>query len=73
MPLVEKHIIDINNWLDQELDQLCFLSKNLLNYSNYLTWQKFLFEGEYLDDYKIGCNPQVKALGDRAPLGCQKL
>ncbi|HEY9708789.1 MAG TPA: hypothetical protein V6D48_11355 [Oculatellaceae cyanobacterium] len=52
MPIVEKHIIDINNWLDQELNQLCFLSKNLFNYSNYLTCQKFLFEGEYLDDYQ---------------------
>ena len=72
MPLVEKHIIDINNWLDQELNQLCFLSKNLFNYSNYLIWQKFLFKGEDLDDEKIGCNSQLKTLGDRAPQGLSK-
>jgi len=29
MQLVEKHIIDRTHWLYKQLDNLCFLSKNL--------------------------------------------
>ncbi len=53
MQLVEKHIIDPNHWLYKRLDNLCFLSKNLFNYANYLIRQKFISLGEYLDYYKI--------------------
>ena len=53
MQLVEKHIIDRNHWLYKRLDNLCFLSKNLFNYANYLIRQKFISSGEYLDYYKI--------------------
>ena len=53
MQLVEKHIINRNHYLYKELDNLCFLSKNLFNYANYLIRQKFIFSGEYLDYYKI--------------------
>ena len=53
MQLVEKHIIDQNHWLYKQLDNLCFLSKNLFNYANYLIRQKFILRGEYLDYYKI--------------------
>ncbi len=53
MQLVSKHIIDRNHWLYKQLDSLCFLSKNLFNYANYLIRQKFISSGEYLDYYKI--------------------
>lgn len=53
MQLVSKHIIDRNHWLYKQLDKLCFLSKNLFNYANYLIRQKFIGSGEYLDYYKI--------------------
>jgi putative transposase len=53
MQLVEKHIIDRTHWLYKQLDNLCFLSKNLFNYANYLIRQKFIISGEYLDYYKI--------------------
>lgn len=33
MQLVEKHIIDRTHWLYKQLDNLCFLSKNLFNYA----------------------------------------
>jgi putative transposase len=53
MQLVEKHIIDRTHWLYKQLDNLCFLSKNLFNYANYLIRQKFIITGEYLNYYKI--------------------
>ncbi|MEG4837906.1 transposase [Microcoleus sp. B9-D4] len=53
MQLVEKHIIDRTHWLYKQLDNLCFLSKNIFNYANYLIRQKFIISGEYLDYYKI--------------------
>jgi IS605 OrfB family transposase len=53
MQLVEKHIIDPHHWLYKQLDNLCFLSKNLFNYANYLIRQKFIPTGVYLDYYKI--------------------
>ncbi|MGB7894653.1 MAG: transposase [Microcoleus sp.] len=53
MQLVEKHTIDRTHWLYKQLDNLCFLSKNLFHYANYLIRQKFILKGEYLDYYKI--------------------
>ena len=53
MQLVEKHIISRHHSLYQELDNLCFLSKNLFNYANYLIRQKFINTGEYLDYYQV--------------------
>lgn len=53
MQLVSKHIINRNHWLYKQLDNLCFLSKNLFNYANYIVRQKFISSGEYLDYYKI--------------------
>ena len=53
MQLVEKHMIDRNHWLYKQLDNLCFLSKNIFNYANYPIRQKFIRSGEYLDYYKI--------------------
>ncbi|GET42244.1 RNA-guided endonuclease InsQ/TnpB family protein [Microseira wollei] len=53
MQLVEKHIISRHHWLYQQLDNLCFLSKNMFNYANYLIRQKFINSGEYLDYYQV--------------------
>ncbi|HBE49897.1 MAG TPA: transposase [Cyanobacteria bacterium UBA11369] len=53
MQLVEKHIIDRHHWLYKHLDNLCFLSKNLFNYANYLIRQKFIRAGEYINYYKV--------------------
>ena len=42
MQFVEKHIINKNHKLYLECDQLCFKSKNLYNYANYLVHQEFI-------------------------------
>lgn len=42
MYLVEKHIINKSHKLYSECDQLCFKSKNLYNYANYLVRQEFI-------------------------------
>lgn len=47
MKLVERHIIRNNHRFYQEIDRLCWLSKNLYNYANYLIRQSFIFEGIY--------------------------
>ncbi|NER04901.1 MAG: transposase, partial [Okeania sp. SIO3C4] len=44
MRLVERHIIQKNNRFYPEIDRLCFLSKNLYNYANYLVRQSWIFE-----------------------------
>nr|WP_293110118.1 hypothetical protein [Okeania sp. SIO2F4] len=36
-----------------EIDRLCFLFKNLYNYSNYLVRQSFIFEKTYLSYYDL--------------------
>jgi putative transposase len=51
--LVEKHIISKNHYLFKEADYLCFLSKNLFNYANYMIRQQFFATGEYLNYYSI--------------------
>jgi len=48
MQIVERHI-KIN---DQSLDRLCFLSKNLYNYVNYILRQVYLNKPENIPDYK---------------------
>ena len=45
---VERHIVQENNPIWQQIDQLCFLSKNLYNYANYKVRQSFIFERVYL-------------------------
>ncbi|WP_287523307.1 transposase [Okeania sp. SIO2C2] len=44
MRLVERHIIQKNHRFYPEIDQPCFLSKNLYNYANYLVRQSWIFE-----------------------------
>ncbi len=53
MRLVERHIIQKNHRFYPEIDRLCFLSKNLYNYSNYLVRQSFIFEKTYISYYDL--------------------
>lgn len=50
MKLVEQHIIKSNNVLYKELDNLCFLSKNLYNQALYRVRQQF-FEDKTFKNY----------------------
>ena len=53
MQQVERHIVKKNNPIWQQIDQLCFLSKNLYNYANYLIRQSFIFDQTYLGFNKV--------------------
>ena len=53
MKLVERHIIKKTHQFYQQIDELCWRSKNLYNYANYLVRQSFIWEGNYLDNTKI--------------------
>ncbi len=53
MRLVERHIIQENHRFYAEIDRLCFLSKNLYNYANYLVRQSFIFENTYRSYHDI--------------------
>ncbi|HAC66214.1 MAG TPA: transposase [Cyanothece sp. UBA12306] len=53
MRLVERHIIQKNHRFYAEIDRLCFLSKNLYNYANYLVRQSFIFENTYRNYHDI--------------------
>jgi putative transposase len=48
MRQVERHIVKQSNRLWKQIDQLCFLSKNLYNYANYLVRQSFIFQHVYI-------------------------
>ncbi len=48
MHLVEKHVINRNHSYFKEIDNLCFLAKNLYNAANYAIGQSFIFEKKYL-------------------------
>ncbi len=45
---VERHIVKYSSPMWKQIDHLCFLSKNLYNYANYLVRQSFIFEQKYL-------------------------
>ena len=53
MLLVEKQIIRPSNPLYKELDNLCFLSKNLYNITLYTVRQHYFNTGKYLTDFTI--------------------
>jgi IS605 OrfB family transposase len=53
MKLVERHVIKKGHLHYQEIDRLCWASKNLYNYANYLIRQAFIHEGVYLDYYSL--------------------
>lgn len=66
----EKHIISKPNPLWKELDQLCFKSKNLYNYANYIIRQRFINnEGipKYNDlTYELKSSEPFKDLGSNS-------
>ncbi|WP_293119764.1 transposase [Okeania sp. SIO1I7] len=53
MRLVERHIIQENHRFSAEIGRLCFLSKNLYNYANYLVRQSWIFEKKNLFYYDL--------------------
>ena len=53
MRLVEKHIIKASHQDWKKIDKLCFLSKNLYNYANYLVRQSLIFKQTYLNYNQI--------------------
>ena len=53
MKQVERHIIKRSHSIWQQIDKLCFLSKNLYNYANYQVRQAFIFEKIYLGYNKL--------------------
>lgn len=53
MKHVEKHIVKRSNPIWQQIDRLCFLSKNLYNYANYQIRQKFIWSKIYLGYNKL--------------------
>ncbi|MGD1712207.1 hypothetical protein [Dapis sp. BLCC M172] len=53
MKLVERHIIQPTHRFYAEIDRLCFLSKNLYNYSNYLVRTSWIFEKKNLSYYDL--------------------
>lgn len=48
MMRTEKHIIKKNNKNYKQIDNLCFLSKNLYNYANFMIRQEFIFNQMWL-------------------------
>lgn len=53
MILVEKHIIKLNHPFFKECDNLCFLSKNLYNYANYIVRQEFISSSKLKEEGKV--------------------
>ena len=53
MKLVEQHIIKSNNVLYKELDNLCFLSKNLYNQAFYRIHQQFFEDKTFKNYYEL--------------------
>ena len=49
MRLVERHIIKSSHKYYKEIDNLCFLAKNLFNAANYTVRQSFIKENKYLN------------------------
>ena len=53
MILVERHIIKRNSFEYNELDNLCFLSKNLYNTALYRIRQHYINTGKYLNKFQL--------------------
>lgn len=58
MKLVEQHIIKSTDKRYKELDNLCFLSKNLYNQALYRVRQQFFLDKTFKDYYAI--NAELK-------------
>ena len=66
MQLVERHKIKPTHRFWQQIDELCFLSKNLYNYANYQVRQSFIADSVYISYnqlyHRIKHTPDYKAL-----------
>ena len=58
---VEQHQINSSHYLYDYCNDLCFKSKNLYNYANYLVRQEFIKNGNWLKYYDL--NNLLKRLG----------
>ncbi len=66
MRQVERHIIKDSHPHYSQMDKLCFLSKNLYNYANYIIRQSFIFQKTYLNYnqiyHQVKNSPDYRAL-----------
>ena len=53
MKLVEQHIIKSNNAIYKELDNLCFLAKNLYNQALYRIREQFFEDKSFKNYYEL--------------------
>ena len=53
MKLIERRIVKPNNEMYQEIDHICFLSKNLYNSTLYYVRQHYFATGEYLNYNRV--------------------
>jgi IS605 OrfB family transposase len=68
MRLVEKHIIKDGHRNFDELDKVCFLSKNLYNKANYLIRQQFIHSGKWIRYHQLQKTLQSGNDGDYTAL-----
>ena len=50
MTLTERHIVKQNSPFFKECDALCFKSKNLYNYANYIVRQEFILSSKQKEE-----------------------
>ena len=50
---VERHLIKASNELYTYCDDICFKSKNLYNYANYLIRQEYIFNKNFTGFYEL--------------------
>ena len=53
MKLVEQHQIKRSHKFFKECDSLCFDSKNLYNYANYIIRQEFINNANYINKFEM--------------------
>jgi len=67
---VEQHQINKSHSMFKTIDELCFKSKNLYNYANYIIRQEFIFNHNYINYYdmkkELKTHDPFKDLGSQA-------
>lgn len=53
---VEQQVISKQHPLWKTIDDMCFKSKNLYNYANYIIRQEFITTGKYINYYEMNKN-----------------
>ena len=52
----EQQVISKQHPLWKTIDDMCFKSKNLYNYANYIIRQEFITTGKYINYYEMNKN-----------------